>query len=139
MRSKVTVGTGAAAVLVALYLLACSSSPSTPTPTPDGGGGGGGGADVTISIVGMNGAQSFSPNPASVQSGQTVRWVNNDSVTHRVVQDGGGVDTGNLAPGASSAAVTVTSAATISYHCSIHPTMIGTINGTAPAGGAGGY
>ncbi len=136
MRSKMTLATGGVAALAALYLMACGSN-STPTmpTTPGGGGGGGGGATVTISIVGMNGAQSFSPNPASVTAGQTVAWVNNDSVTHRVVQDGGAFDTGNLAPGTTSSAIALNSAGAMPYHCAIHPTMTGTINVTASSGG----
>ena len=50
----------------------------TPTPTPTGG-------VVTIAVVGENGAQSFSPNPATLPAGQTVVWRNVDRITHRVV------------------------------------------------------
>jgi plastocyanin len=139
MGFKRIVGVGAVLALVGGYLVACggSSGPSMPSPIVTGGGGGG---VVTISIVGMNGAQSFSPNPASVPVGQSVRWVNNDSVhTHRIVQDSGAFDTGNLAPGATSSAVTINTAAAMPYHCSIHPSMVGSINGTGSTGGGGGY
>ena len=78
----------------------------------------------------MNGAQSFSPNPATVGRGETVAWRNADSITHRVVQDAGGFDTGNLAPGATSAPIAV-GTGSISYHCSIHPTMVGGLNGSS--------
>ncbi len=140
MRWKVTVGVGAVVALASLYALACSSS-SSPTMPSVTGGGGGGSAAVTISIVGMNGSQSFSPNPASVPVGQTVRWVNNDpsSTTHHIVQDGGAFDTGDLAPGASSAAITINTASALPYHCSIHPSMVGAINGSSSPGGGGGY
>lgn len=140
MRAKVTVGMAAVVALAGLYLLACGSNSSSPTmPTPTTGGGGGGSAAVTISIIGMNGAQSFSPNPASVATGQTVRWVNNDPVnTHHIVQDAGAFDTGNLPPGASSSPITINSTASMPYHCSIHPSMVGTINGAAGSGGGGG-
>lgn len=133
MRSKLTVAGLAVVALLGMYLLGCgSSSPASPSPMPGGGGGGGGGgtAAVTISIVGMSGPQAFSPNPASVPVGQTVRFVNNDSTTHHIVQDGGAFDVGNLAPGASSAPVTITSAGSIPYHCTIHPDMVGSITGT---------
>ncbi len=130
MRRNVTL---ASAVLIAfaalLFQAACGSS-SSPTAPSGGGGGGGGSASVTITIVGMNGSQSFSPNPATVPSGQTVAWRNADSTTHHIVQDGGGFDTGNLAPGATSAAFAVGSG-TITYHCSIHPSMVGSINGSS--------
>jgi plastocyanin len=115
----------AAAGLAAIVLSvsACSSyggntSPMTPNNSPSPA------ADaITINIVGMNGAQSFSPNPSTVPFGKRVVWHNLDSVTHRVVFDDGEVDTGNIAPGAFSAATGLV--ATGPYHCSIHPSMIG--------------
>jgi plastocyanin len=92
---------------------------STPTPT---------GSGATIEIVGQQGASSFSPNPASVASGATVVWHNDDTTTHHIVFDTGALDTGTIAPGASSPAMTVSVPTTgIGYHCSIHPTMVGTI------------
>jgi plastocyanin len=81
---------------------------------------------VTINVVAINGAQSFSPNPATVPSGQMVVWHNVDSITHHVVLNDGSVDTGDLAAGASSQPMTIGSGAP--YHCSIHPVMVGSIN-----------
>lgn len=114
----------AAAGLAAIVLgvSACSgygnASPMTPnnSPSPP--------ADaITINIVGMNGAQSFSPNPSTVPAGKRVVWHNLDSITHRVVFDDGEVDTGNIAPGAFSAPTGLVAPGP--YHCSIHPSMIG--------------
>jgi len=82
---------------------------------------------VTINVVAINGAQSFSPNPATVPSGQTVVWHNIDSTTHRVVLNDRSVDTGDLAPGTFSQPMTI-AAGGGPYHCSIHPEMVGTIN-----------
>src|SRR5580704_14634315 len=99
-----------------------TSSPTAPTPptpmTADG--------VMTVNIVAINGAQSFSPNPASLPAGQMVVWHNVDNVTHRVVLNDRSVDTGNLEPGASSAAQPIGTAGP--YHCSIHPEMVGTIS-----------
>jgi plastocyanin len=98
-------------------------------------GGGGGGAPsspsasgnaLTISIMRQNGNQSFSPNPASA-GGQTVVFRNTDSVVHRVVLNEGAVDTGDIAPGATSQPVQIPSNGT-NYHCSLHPTMVGAVN-----------
>ena len=87
---------------------------------------------VTINVVAINGAQSFSPNPATLPAGQMVVWHNVNNTTHRVVLNDGSVDTGNLAPGASSQPMAI-GAAGGQYHCSIHPEMIGSINqDTAP-------
>ena len=118
---------------VALALPGCGGgssdgnrNPNNPTPPP--------GASATINIVGDRGGQSFSPNPASVDQGETVSWRNNDSVTHRIVLNDGSLDTGVIAPGASSPALSLpTNGAR--YHCTIHPTMVGSINnasGTPP-------
>jgi plastocyanin len=83
---------------------------------------------VTISVVGVNGAQSFSPNPATLPAGQTVVWHNIDSIVHRVVLNDGSFDTGNLNPGASSQPMVINvPSGGDPYHCSIHPSMVGTL------------
>jgi plastocyanin len=82
---------------------------------------------VTINVVAVNGAQSFSPNPASLPAGQMIVWHNVDSITHRVVLNDRSVDTGNLAPGTSSQPMAI-AAAGGPYHCSIHPEMVGSVN-----------
>jgi plastocyanin len=97
-----------------------SANPSSPTP--------GGSGVVTINVVAINGAQSFSPNPATVPSGQLVVWHNVDGVTHHVVLNDRSVDTGDLAPGASSQPMTIGAAGDGQYHCSIHPVMVGSVN-----------
>jgi plastocyanin len=98
-------------------------------------------ADLTITINGQNGTMSFSPNPATVKMGQKVAWRNADSITHAVLQDvtgggtspyslAGGFSTGNLGPGATSPPFTMANAGSTGYHCSIHPSMIGTLTAT---------
>ena len=87
---------------------------------------------MTITVIRQNGSQSFSPNPASA-GGRTVVFRNADSITHRVRLNDGTIDTGDLAPGATSGVVTIPGAGT-NYHCSIHPDMIGSV--TAAGGGA---
>jgi plastocyanin len=82
---------------------------------------------VTVSVVAIRGAQSFSPNPATLPAGQRIVWRNIDTVTHRVVLNDGSLDTGNLAPGATSAVMTLGGNGA-AYHCSIHPEMVGSIN-----------
>jgi plastocyanin len=59
------------------------------------------GGSSTINVVAINDAQSFSPNPATVPSGQRIVWHNIDTTTHRVVFNAGELDTGNIAPGRS--------------------------------------
>ena len=101
-----------------------SSSPTPmPTPTPSSTPAA---ADVTITINGMAGSQSFSPNPGAAKPGQTVAWRNADSVTHTAT--GTGFDTGSIAPGATSSPIAFATAGTFQYHCTIHPSMVGTLN-----------
>lgn len=83
-------------------------------------------ATTTITIVATNGALSFAPNPATAVTGDSLVWQNNDFITHRIVLDDGSLDTGNIVPGASSAPITLAGAGG-SYHCAIHPSMVGTI------------
>jgi len=117
-----------AAVLAAVTLgvAACGEttglSPATPSATtaPPAGA-------ITIDVLGNDGARSFSPNPVTVPPRHVVVWHNVDSVTHRVVLNDGQLDTGNIAPGAFSAPMTIEGSG--AYHCSIHPTMVGTIAG----------
>jgi plastocyanin len=80
---------------------------------------------VVINVVAINGAQSFSPNPASVPIGQPVVWHNVDSITHRVVLNDGELDSGNISAGAFSPPMGLVAPGP--YHCSIHPEMIGTL------------
>jgi plastocyanin len=87
---------------------------------------------VQVSIVGINGAASFAPNPVTMLAGQSLSWKDNDGVTHRLVADDASFDTGNISGGATSIAVMPHAGAT-SYHCSIHPSMTGTINAAASA------
>ena len=120
--------TASAVVALGLGVWGCSGNgstsgnggnPNTPTPSTAG--------VVTINVVAINGAQSFSPNPASLPAGQMVVWHNVDSTTHHVVLNDRSVDTGDLAPGASSQPMAI-AAGGGPYHCSIHPVMVGSVN-----------
>jgi plastocyanin len=123
-------------LLVAATLVGCggggsnNSNPMAPTPTTTGGGGGGVAADVTITINGMDGAQSFSPSPGSVKVGQTVAWRNSDSLAHTATADGGAFNTGTIAPGATSSPIMMSAAGSFAYHCSFHPSMVGSLTVT---------
>jgi plastocyanin len=112
---------GSSALVLMMMAAACggggSAAPTSPSPSP---------GPFTITVTRQNGAQSFSPNPASV-GGQMVAFRNADSVVHRVVLNDGSIDTGNIAPGATSAAVRMPSGGA-NYHCSLHPDMVGAVN-----------
>jgi plastocyanin len=102
-----------------------SASPNSASPVSPAG-------VVTVNVVAINGAQSFSPNPATLPAGQMIVWHNVDTTTHRVVLNDGSVDTGNLAPGASSQPMAIRAAGG-AYHCAIHPEMVGSVNQDTPA------
>jgi plastocyanin len=93
---------------------------ATPTPAPAQ-------STVVIDIVAINGNMSFRPATASLRVGQQVRWHNAHTDTHTATQDGGGLDTGLIRPGATSAPITVTAPGTLRYHCEIHPVMVGAL------------
>ena len=105
-----------------------SSSPSAPSPTP---------AtpapaapnSVTISIVGTSGSTAFSPNPVQATTGATLVWKNNTGSVHHLVMDDGSV-VGDIAPGASSTPMPLRGGGG-NYHCTNHPSMVGSINGAS--------
>src|SRR6266852_2850511 len=100
---------------------ASPTSPSTPT-SPQGPG-----IDFTININGNNGSSSYSPSPLNMRVGQVVNWHNLDSIEHTATLSGV-FDTGAIAAfSAHDNAVKMNTAGTFTYHCSIHPGMVGTI------------
>jgi hypothetical protein len=128
MRTSLVVVSALAAAVAA----ACgggSSSPTAPAAVTD--------SILTVSIAGVRGNGSYVPNPVPTNGSQVV-FKNNDTVnTHHIVMDDGSVDFGNLAPGASSQA---RAAASGNFHCTNHPSMVGSINGATapqPAPGSG--
>ena len=98
-----------------------SPNPATPVPSS-----GGTTADVTITVNGIDGGMSFSPSPGGVTVGQTVAWKNADSIAHTAT--GSGFNAGAIAGGATSAPIKFSTAGTINYACSFHPSMVGTLN-----------
>ena len=108
--------------ILALSGLSCGGNDNNPMNP-----GGGGGANVTITITGMNGASSYSPSPDTVNVGQTVAWHNADATTHTATANGGAFNTGNIGGGKTSAPIAMNTAGSFPYHCSIHPTMTGTL------------
>jgi len=127
-------------VLAAVTTSQCGSSggggttqtPTAPSPaTPSA---------VTVSIVGTLGNASYVPNPVAAPNGTQVIFRNGDTVTHHIVMDNGTADFGNLSPGASSPA---RAAGSGSFHCSIHPSMVGSFNAATapepPPGSGDGY
>ena len=99
---------------VALVAIGCSSSSNPSSPSS--------GSLVTVQINNS----VYSPNPVTVKVGQQVNWKNNDSITHTATLEGmfNNVISPNSAQGAP---VTMSTAGTFNYHCTIHPGMNGSI------------
>lgn len=68
----------------------------------------------------------FLPESLTVQQGGSVRWTNDGKILHSVVQDSGKWQSPLMSP-TSWFDVRFDSLGTFSYHCSLHPQMIGTI------------
>ena len=79
----------------------------------------------------------FSPANVSVPAGTTVTWVNEGSVPHTVTSDDGQFDSGVLMPG-DSYTVMFKGQGTITYHCTIHPSMRDSVTVGSPMGGSSG-
>ena len=127
-----TIAAGVAVAVALAGVAGCggsSGSPSSPGPA----------GPVTINIVGERGASSFSPNPAQA-AGAMVVFRNTDAVVHRVRLNDNSIDTGDIAPGATSSPVRMPAAGT-NYHCALHTTMIGAVSaaGSAPPRCTGDY
>jgi plastocyanin len=87
------------------------------------------------------GSAAFSPNPhtVSLAAGGRVVWANGDysgggygggsGVTHHLVSNNPEFDTGDIAP-LGTAQHVFTVAGSYGYHCTIHPSMVGTITVT---------
>lgn len=69
---------------------------------------------------------AYSPDPVRIQEGGKVIWQNEDSTPHTATADDGSFDTGTIEQGKIGSA-TFKEAGTFTYHCTIHPTMHGTV------------
>ena len=112
--------------IVLTLAIACGgdySSPATaPSPTPAG---------PVASVVIPAGAEvlgktAYAPDEVDVAPGTTVTWMNTDSVAHTSTSDVAGWNSGTIAPGGRFSA-SFSNAGTYSYHCAIHPGMVGTV------------
>ena len=97
-----------------------------------GGGSNGGGTEtvapgenVQVSMKGTN----FTPASISVKKGTTVTWSNEDSVDHTVTADKGAFNSDKMKNGVNFG-YTFNEPGTFDYHCTIHPSMKGTVTVT---------
>ena len=102
-----------------------NSSPSTPSPAPSPAPAGSATVNIPTNARTL-GASAYAPNPVTVSQGSVVTWSNSDPTTHDVVADGGTFDSGRMNQNGTFS-FTFTQKGTYTYHCSIHPTMTGTV------------
>lgn len=69
---------------------------------------------------------SFSPQIIMVKVGDKVTWTNQDSMGHSVTADDKSFDTEVFGNGESKS-LTFAKAGSFAYHCSVHPSMMGTV------------
>ena len=79
---------------------------------------------------------AFNPDSINVAPGDTVEWTNKMKVVHTATGDSGEFDSGNIAAN-KTFSHTFDAAGTISYYCKKHPSMTGTVEVGAAAGGGG--
>ena len=97
-----------------------TSTASTPQST---GGGGGGATSAEIEAEDF----AFSPDSVDVSAGSVTLTVSNkDSTEHTFTLDDGSSNT-DLPPG-STEKITLDLTKTVGWHCTIHPSMTGTLN-----------
>ena len=75
---------------------------------------------------------SFEPRDAVVDPGTTLMWINRGQEQHTVTADDGQFDSGVLNPG-DTFLTTVEGSGTLTYHCTLHPEMTGSITVGSPA------
>jgi plastocyanin len=72
---------------------------------------------------------TFSPATLTIAKGAKVTWTNEDSAPHQIVSDPGSAVSfsGPQIPQGQNYSFTFDTAGTFSYHCGIHPSMLGKI------------
>lgn len=69
----------------------------------------------------------FTWGPVSAKVGDVITWTNADSIPHRVALDDGTCQMSGNIPGGGMASLVFSVAGTYPFHCTIHPTMKGTV------------
>ena len=102
-----------------------SSAGASGSKSSSSGAAGSAGGTVTVSMASLK----FVPSIVHIKAGETVKWTNNDSPPHNVTYQSGPKFASSkpvMNPG-TSYSVTFKQAGTVTYICTIHPFMKGTI------------
>lgn len=121
---KIKIFAGGALMLLTFFMLAgCQqntppATPGSPTATTTQ-------PPKTAAAVNIQN-MAFDEKNVTVAVGATVTWTNNDSLPHTVASDAGLFNSANLSNG-QSFSFTFSKEGTYTYHCSLHPSMTGTV------------
>ena len=113
-------------ILFSGLIIGCQSqAPSVPSATTTASSGPT--ASAPIDFVDISGF-AFNPSTITILKDTTITWNNNDGVAHTVTSTSGPVafDSGTFSTGGTFS-FKFSSVGTYEYHCSIHPSMTGTI------------
>jgi plastocyanin len=132
-----SIARGIATLVTAVALAACSGGATTapttaPAPGTEAPAATTAGAAVCTDSTGTTTVEAavggFQWGPVTAKVGDVITWTNSDSAPHRVALDDGTCSMSGNIPGSGGKASLVFSAAgTYPFHCSIHPSMKGTI------------
>jgi plastocyanin len=122
--SRIVFWSACAIMLVLSCLFAgCTSAQSPPATTPATPAQAGGSNQIAIKNF------AFSPATLTIKTGTPVTWTNQDGAPHQIASDPGApvAFQSEPLPNGVSYQFTFTQAGIYSYHCTIHPSMKGTI------------
>jgi plastocyanin len=124
---------GASAIAVAALLTACSGGGAATNPPATGGGAGTAGASLCTEPAAGTAADvnaTVSGNtwgPVSAAVGDVITWTNADAVPHKVALDDGSCTMTNNITGDAPQSLVFNQAGSYPFHCTVHPSMKGTI------------
>ena len=107
--------------LILLLTLSACSDDNEAKPTNSGNGG-----NIPTNAVNISNL-AFDPNSIAISAGTEVTWTNQEAAAHTVTSDDGNfASSGNLGQN-DTYSVTFSNPGTYMYHCSLHPSMTGTV------------
>jgi plastocyanin len=109
------------ALAVAMVMVAGCTSTSNPSPSPVA-------STASQNTVAIK-DYAFSPSTLTIQKGANVTWRNDDSVQHQITSDSQAFSSPLFGTGGTYT-YQFNTTGTFPYHCSIHPSMKGTVTVT---------
>ncbi len=112
-------------LVIALLLAGCAQQAQQTPPSQNSGGSGTGGSGAAPKVVIHIKNFAFDPAQASVKQGDTVEWVNDDSVPHSI--KAAGFSSPSIPNGGTYTHTFTEAPGDYAYSCGIHPSMQGTV------------